>query len=105
MTEWNASEYAQRSGLQEAMAGEVLSLLDLNGAERVLDIGCGDGRIMAAIAARLPQGAVIGVDSSRDMIAFASRRFDSATHGNLRFEVADAHQLPFRDDFDLVVSF
>ena len=36
MTEWNAAEYAQRSGLQGAMAEEVLALLDLEGPERVL---------------------------------------------------------------------
>jgi hypothetical protein len=29
MTEWNAAQYAKLSGLQAAMAGEVLSLLDL----------------------------------------------------------------------------
>jgi trans-aconitate 2-methyltransferase len=104
MTEWDAAGYARRSGLQEAMAQEVLALLDLEGSERVLDIGCGDGRITAEIAARVPRGAVVGVDSSRAMIAFASSHFDSALHPNIRFEVADARGLPFREEFDLVVS-
>ncbi len=40
MTEWNASEYALVSGLQKAMAEEVLALLDLEGSERILDVGC-----------------------------------------------------------------
>jgi trans-aconitate 2-methyltransferase len=31
MTEWNAPEYARLSGLQQAMAEEVLSLLRLKG--------------------------------------------------------------------------
>src|SRR5262249_49757635 len=105
MTEWNASEYAQRSGLQKAMAAEVLALLDLEGSERVLDIGCGDGKIPAEIAARVPRGAVVGVDASRDMIAFASSHFGPRVRPNLRFEVADARVLPFRNDFNLVVSF
>ena len=105
MTEWDAADYAKRSGLQAAMAGEVLALLDLKGSERVLDIGCGDGRITAEIAARVPQGSVVGVDASSDMIAFASGHFGPGTRPNLRFEVADAHSLPFREDFDLVVSF
>ncbi|MBV8808856.1 MAG: methyltransferase domain-containing protein [Acidobacteriaceae bacterium] len=103
MTEWNAEEYARRSGLQEAMANEVLGLLELQGSERVLDVGCGDGRITAQIAKRVPRGAVIGVDASREMIAFATRR--SADQPNLSFEVADARRLPFREEFDLVVSF
>jgi hypothetical protein len=37
MTEWDADEYARRSGLQEAMAAEVLARLDFEGSERVLD--------------------------------------------------------------------
>ena len=113
MTEWNASEYARRSGLQGAMAEEVLALLDLSGRERVLDVGCGNGKTTAEIAARLPQGEVVGVDASQDMIAFASshfaKGFDPAAGAqgrpNLRFAVADARRLPFREEFDLVVSF
>jgi trans-aconitate 2-methyltransferase len=105
MTEWNAAEYVRRSGLQEAMAEEVLGSLDLKGAERILDVGCGDGRVTACIAERVPNGTVIGVDASRDMIGFASSRFDAANHPNLRFEAADARKLPFQEEFDLVVSF
>src|ERR1700730_3809121 len=105
MTEWDAAEYSRRSGLQQAMAEEVLALLDLEGPERVLDVGCGDGKITAEIAARVPRGTVVGVDSSHDMIAFASSHFGPAVRPNLRFEVADARRLPFREEFDLVISF
>jgi trans-aconitate 2-methyltransferase len=105
MTEWNAAEYVRRSGLQEAMAQEVLGLLDLQGAQRVLDVGCGDGRITAEIAARVPAGQVVGVDPSRDMIAFAAARFAPADLPNLRFETADARTMSFPAPFDLIVSF
>ena len=105
MTEWNAAEYSRRSSLQEAMAQEVLALLDLKGSERILDVGCGDGKITAEIASRAPQGSVVGVDPSRDMISFAQSRFGPATRSNLRFKVADARCLPFQREFDLVVSF
>jgi trans-aconitate 2-methyltransferase len=105
MTEWDAVGYARRSGLQGAMADEVFALLDLKGSERVLDIGCGDGRITAEIAARVPRGSVVGVDRSHDMISFASRHFRPEVRPNVRFEVADAGSLPFREEFDLVVSF
>ena len=57
MTEWDAAEYSRRSALQEAMAEEVLALLDLKGSERVLDVGCGDGKITAEIATRVPRGS------------------------------------------------
>jgi SAM-dependent methyltransferase len=78
MTEWNAPEYARVSELQKAMADEALSLLDLSGTERILDVGCGNGRITAEIAARVPGGSALGVDSSADMIAFASAHFGPA---------------------------
>ena len=89
MAEWNASEYNRQSSLQAALAEEQLGRLTLEGSERVLDVGCGDGKITAEIAARVPRGSVLGVDPSENMIAFAARHFGPATHPNLRFEVAD----------------
>ena len=50
-------------------------------------------------------GTVLGVDSSADMIASARHQFGPEVRPNLRFEVADARQLAFRHEFDLVVSF
>jgi len=105
MTEWNPAEYDRVSGLQRAMAEEVLALLDLKGSERVLDVGCGQGKITAEIAARVPQGAVVGIDPSQDMIDFASSHFGPSVWPNLQFEVGDARRLRFWDEFDLVVSF
>jgi trans-aconitate 2-methyltransferase len=105
MTEWKAPEYYRHSSLQEAMAQEVFALLDLEGSERILDVGCGDGKITAEIAARVPKGSVVGVDPSRDMISFAQGHHGQSTTHNLRFELADACCLPFKKEFDLVVSF
>ena len=105
MTEWNAPEYARIASLQEAMAAQVLALLDLKGSERVLDLGCGNGKITAEIAALVPQGSVLGVDASAEMIAFASSHYGRSAHPNLRFETCDIRELAFRDEFDLVVSF
>jgi trans-aconitate 2-methyltransferase len=101
MTEWNAQLYRERSTLQQTMAAEVLQSLDLTSSERVLDVGCGDGRITFEIARRVPKGYVVGVDPSSNMIELASQN----PAPNLRFEVADARSLPFDHEFDLVVSF
>lgn len=105
MTEWDAADYERISGLQQAMAEEVLALLDFKGWERILDVGCGNGKITAEIAARVPNGSVLGVDPSHEMITFASSHYDAATNPNLRFEIADARTLPYREEFDVVVSF
>jgi len=103
--EWNASDYARQSSLQEAMTEEQLALLDPEGWEQILDVGCGDGKITAKIAERVPRGSVLGVDPSQGMIAFASSHFGPSDRPNLRFAVADARCLPYRHEFDLVVSF
>jgi trans-aconitate 2-methyltransferase len=87
------------------MAAEVLSLLELGGDERVLDIGCGNGKITSELAARVPGGSVVGIDPSADMIAFAASHHAPEGKSNLRFEVGDARSLSFSAEFDLVVSF
>ena len=53
MYQWNAREYQASSSNQKKWAMELLSKLDLEGDERVLDIGCGDGEITALIARRV----------------------------------------------------
>ncbi len=102
MTEWQGAEYRDVSQLQQWLADESLAALTVDGSEHVLDVGCGDGRITAEIAARVSGGTVLGVDPSHDMIDFARR-----THaaGNLTFAVGDARTLAYRATFDLVVSF
>ena len=103
MTEWNAGEYRRQSGLQQWVAEESLAGLTLEGSEKALDLGCGDGRITAEIATRLPRGSILGLDPSTQMIAFAREHTGGAA--NLSFAVGDATQLGFRAEFDLVVSF
>jgi trans-aconitate methyltransferase len=105
MTEWNASDYHRQSTLQETLAAASLAAVHLDGGERVLDVGCGDGKTTAAIAARVPRGSVLGVDPSRRMIDFAGEHFRAPEHPNLRFAVGDARSLAFQEEFDLVVSF
>jgi trans-aconitate 2-methyltransferase len=105
MTEWNAAGYSRIAQLQQHMAAEAMSLLDLSNSARVLDVGCGNGNITARIAAAHPGTTVVGVDASEDMIAFASTQLAATSHPNLHFQRADARWLPFHNKFDVVVSF
>jgi trans-aconitate 2-methyltransferase len=66
--EWNAPSYERVSAPLEAMGREVLDRLDLAGDERVLDAGCGTGRVTAALVERLPDGEVVAVDGSQAMV-------------------------------------
>ena len=54
--DWNATSYEQVSAPLEAMGRDVLDRLELHGDERVLDAGCGTGRVTAALVERLPRG-------------------------------------------------
>jgi trans-aconitate 2-methyltransferase len=77
--DWNAASYERMSAPLEAMGREVLDRLDLHGDERVLDAGCGTGRVTAALVQRLPRGEVVAVDGSPAMVEEARRRLgDSA---------------------------
>jgi trans-aconitate 2-methyltransferase len=105
MTEWDAKAYSERNALQKWLADSQLAQLELEGTERVLDIGCGDGKITAEIARRLTTGSALGIDPSTRMIAYAQAHFARIKYPNLTFAVGDATSLPFRGEFDLVVSF
>ena len=101
---WDVPGYIRASAEQQNWGRELLDKLNLKGDEKVLDIGCGDGRLTAEIARRLPAGFALGVDNSGNMIAFARQRYKADAHPNLRFQVGDALSLPFRDEFDVVFS-
>ena len=49
----------------------ILDRLELTGSETALDAGCGSGSVTALLAERLPEGRVIGVDGSADMLRVA----------------------------------
>lgn len=101
---WNAEDYARHSSAQQEWARELISRLDLQGYEAVLDIGCGDGRITAEIAEYLPEGEILGVDSSEDMLELARKEFPWAKHPNLSFQQRDAGELAYEAEFDIIFS-
>lgn len=101
---WDAQGYARHSSEQQRWGRELIVKLGLKGTERVLDIGCGDGKVTAEIAARLPLGSVLGIDNSPDMIALAQQTFPGEKHPNLAFRREDARSLSFQAEFDVVFS-
>ncbi len=66
--------YDRISAPLERIGREVLERLALDGDETVLDAGCGTGRVTAALRERLPDGHVIGIDGSPEMIVAAAVR-------------------------------
>ena len=104
---WNAAEYAANSAVQQAWARELIGKLNLCGGEKILDVGCGDGKVTAEIARAVPRGLVVGTDASAEMIAFAKKTFLPAKISNLKFETTDAREISGgkpTNTFDLVFS-
>ncbi len=62
--------------------------LDLRGDERVLDAGCGSGRVTALVLERLPRGTVVAMDGSASMIE-AARDTLAAFGDRVTFVVGD----------------
>jgi trans-aconitate 2-methyltransferase len=98
---WNAAEYAANSAAQQAWARELIAKLHLRGDERILDVGCGDGKVTAELAGAVPRGSVVGIDASSPMIQFARGAFKVP---HLEFHVMDAREIRFETPFDLVFS-
>jgi trans-aconitate methyltransferase len=105
MHKWDPADYEESASTQYIWAMALISDHHFQGDERVLDIGCGTGKITSKIASLVPAGAVLGIDLSQDMINFAKSRYHQKCYANLSFEHGDARHLDFDEDFDLVVSF
>src|SRR5215467_6933979 len=71
------------------------ALMDLRPGFAVLDVGCGTGDDVRALATQVGQeGRAVGLDSSETAVAEARAR--SEDDGlPVEFRVGDAHQLPF----------
>ncbi|GAA0538204.1 class I SAM-dependent methyltransferase [Paractinoplanes ferrugineus] len=99
-------DYLARMGeqLAELKAG-LHAMLGLVPGERVLDVGCGTGADVRLLAGEVGEtGRAEGVDNSRQLIDKA-RLLTPLSARNLRYQVADAHRLPFADaTFDVARS-
>jgi trans-aconitate methyltransferase len=92
---WNPSLYERNAAFVAEYGLEVVKLLKPRPGERILDVGCGDGRLSQAIVAA--GCTVVGVDSSPQQVEAARKR-------GLDVRVTDAESLHFTEEFDAVFS-
>ncbi len=106
---WNKDivrAYAHNSDMQRrwAMAFVAPYLKDLKGDERILDIGCGEGKISADISKFVPRGSVLGIDPCKPMVDWAKKQYASLEYPNLSFQEGNFLSSGFLESFDLIFS-
>lgn len=105
--EWSdpgrVAEYLGREIPHRHTAEEMLLEALPQRVERFLDLGTGDGHMLALIRSRHPDAAAIGLDSSEPMLVRARERFGDDPGIELRLHELDA-PLAEEGPFDAVVS-
>jgi trans-aconitate 2-methyltransferase len=79
MADWDASLYLTFEEERTRPARDLLARVPLRSAARVVDLGCGPGNSTELLVQRFPAAAVVGVDTSEDMLQAARRRLSSTT--------------------------
>jgi trans-aconitate methyltransferase len=102
MSDWDASRYHRVSDPQFDWGQRVIARLKPQAGERILDLGCGTGRLTSQIATAVTGGRVVGLDRSGAMIAVA--RAGSEHGGAVSYLQGDGVALPFNRAFDAVFS-
>jgi len=72
--------------------------------ESILDAGCGRGAFSYQLARRFPHARVVGVDIDEERLPINTAIATRAGLRNLCFQAADVAALPFREEFDMVLS-
>lgn len=76
----------------------------LRGGARVVDVGCGAGVAVMAMAEAFPNSRFDGYDPSAHAIARARAKVESAGLGNVAFHLAEAAELPGSPAYDFVLT-
>ena len=98
--EFDGKKYEKASDHQKEWGTKLIAELGLQGTERVLDLGCGDGALTIQIAELVPDGEVVGIDASQGMIDAARPKEQK----NLKFRRMDINNLDFVEHFDVAFS-
>ena len=68
---WDPTQYARFADQRSRPFHELVARIPTPSPRRIVDLGCGSGELTLSLAARWPEAAVLGVDSSPEMLAKA----------------------------------
>ncbi len=99
--EFNGEKYRKASTHQKELGIKLIAEFNLRGNEHILDLGSGDGELSARLADLVPEGRVVGIDASRNMIGTARK----LERDNLKFKHQNIECLDLPNKkFDLIFS-
>ena len=89
-----------------AFARSVVSLLDVQPSDKVLEVGCGPGVGIHLLATAAPAGRVAGVDCSKEMVEHArALNAEAIESGLVDLRHGSVENLPFEEGaFDTVLA-
>lgn len=97
------------SSLESHILPLVPGLIDrLASGIRMLDLGCGRGRILIRLAQQFPLSDLVGIDLSAEAIAYAQQEAERAGLHNVEFKVADLSDFDVTAEveaFDIITTF
>jgi trans-aconitate 2-methyltransferase len=96
---WSARQYTTFENERTRPVRDLLAAVPEGDARSVVDIGCGPGNSTELLAARYPQAAVRGLDSSSDMLEAARKRLPQ-----VRFDLADIGTWNEPGPFDVILA-
>jgi trans-aconitate 2-methyltransferase len=97
---WDPGQYNRFADERERPFWDLADLLDGAPQPRVVDLGCGDGRLTSSLARRLGARSMLGIDNSGSMIDAAGSHADPTT----QFRLGDIARFTSETPLDIVFS-
>jgi trans-aconitate 2-methyltransferase len=101
---WNPTQYDTFRREREQPFFDLLALVKPAPDMRVVDLGCGTGKLTRLLHARLHARETVGIDRSARMLEPALAEMAGERPPGLRFEIGTIEAFAARNEYDLILS-